>query len=293
MQKQLSLVSLILALSINSISQENISLDSLLPVENNQKITGTFKSSRVIHEHSVEMIAGGDMDVRILHRFGPVSDGIKEFFGLDQASMRMGFDFGITDNLTIGIGRSTYRKEYDGFIKWRMVQQSSGAFPVSLVLVGGMGAWTEDFFGTAKPTTADRFYYTTQLLIGRKFSDKFSLQLSPMWLHQNFSPVTEATEDYIATGIGSRLKLSKRTALTLDYHYVFSELPVNYYNPLGIGLDIETGGHVFQLHLSNTVGLAERAYIAETTDEFFKGEIRFGFNLSRMFTISKKKKPLS
>ena len=274
------------------IAQQTVSLDSMLNDNKGaEKVFGAFKSSRVIHGHSIEMIAAGDMDVRILHRFGPVSDGIKEFFGLDQASMRMGFDFGLTPNLSVGVGRSTYRKEYDGSVKWRIMQQSTGekSFPVSIVLVGGFSAWTDDYFGNVKPNTADRFSYTTQLLLGRKFSDKFSLQISPTWLHQNLSPVTEATEDYFATGIGSRLKISKRTALTLDYHYVFNELPEGYYNPFGIGVDIETGGHVFQLHLSNTVGLAERAFLTETTDQFFKGEIRFGFNLSRMFTISKKK----
>jgi len=280
-------------LCINSpVYAQSISADSLLNTTGETHyISGAFKSSRIIHEHSIEMIGAGDMDVRVLHRFGPLNDGIKEFFGLDNASMRMGFDFGIAPNLSAGIGRSTYRKEYDAFLKWRILQQSTGTknMPLSLVLAGGTGVWTAEWFGNTKPSTADRFYYLLELLIGRKFSDHFSLQVTPIWLHQNMSPVTLLTTDHFATGLGGRLKLSKRTALTLDYHYVFTDKPDGYYNPLGIGVDIETGGHVFQLHLSNTVGLTERAFLTETSDQFFKGDIRFGFNLSRMFTLKKQR----
>ena len=254
-----------------------------------EKVTGAFKSTRVINNHSVEMLATGNLDVRILHRFGYLNNGIKEFFGLDDASMRMGFDYGLTNGLNIGIGRSTFRKELDGFIKYRIFHQTRGIknFPFSVILLQGISTWTEKSF-TGKVSAEDRTAYYTQLIIGRKFSDKFSLQLTPTYLHRNMAFETGYNKANFVLGIGSRMKVNKRMALTLDYTHSFTDLPDNYYNALSLGIDIETGGHVFQMHFSNSTGMNERAYITETTGNFLKGDIRFGFNLSRIFVVKKK-----
>jgi hypothetical protein len=257
-----------------------------------QKVTGAFKSTRVINAHSTEMLAKGSLDFRILHRFGFVSAGIKQFFGLDQAAMRMSFDYGITNNLMIGIGRSTFRKEIDMFAKTRILQQTTGAkvTPVSLLVAAGYAVHTDESFAVEKPTLVDRSAYYIQTIVGRKFNSKFSMQLSPIFVHTNFPVVLTDDQNIFAFGGGLRYKVSKRMALTLDYHHHFGNLDPTFTNPLSLGIDIETGGHVFQLHFSNTTGMNERAYITQTTGDFFKGDIRFGFNLSRIFKIGKTQK---
>lgn len=272
-------------------AQDSTMLDELKDATPaSEKVFGIFKSTRVINAHSVDMLRKGNLDFRILHRFGFVNKGLKEMFGLDEASMRMSFDYGISDYFTIGIGRSTLRKELDGFAKWRLMQQSSGekAKPFSLVVAGGWLAWTEESFATSKPSAIDRFSYYIQLLAGKKISPNFSMQLSPIYVRTN-TPLGGGERDLFAAGIGMRYKVSKRMAITMDYHPVLSGLGDDNTNPLSVGIDIETGGHVFQLHFSNATGMNERAYISETYGKFFEGDIRFGFNLSRMFQLGKRK----
>ncbi|HEY0677983.1 MAG TPA: DUF5777 family beta-barrel protein [Chitinophagaceae bacterium] len=272
-------------------AQEESLLDSLLP-EKPQKefITNAFKSSRVINGHSMELIGRGVLDFRILHRFGKINQGIGELFGLDQASMRMGFDYGLGKNITVGIGRTTFRKELDGFLKWRLIRQAKGGSPFSLVVVGGTSIYT---FKNTDPlkviSFSSRIGYYYQLIAGRKFSERFSMQLSPTLVHRNEVTADEANDTY-ALGIGTRFKLSKRTALVIDYYPVLNR-PANSTNkdPLSIGFDFETGGHVFQLHFSNATGMNERAFITDTQESWGEGGIRFGFNLSRVFTVAKRR----
>lgn len=291
MTKHYPLLLLLLFLLNTSTSQGQDDLLSLLGNEESVKepVKNAFKSSRVTNGHSMEMLAGGVLDFRILHRFGRVNQGVKELFGLDQASMRMGFDYGIMDHVTVGVGRSTFKKELDGFIKFRPLQQSTGkgAFPVSILIISGM---TMDGSEWSQPERTNyftsRLAYYHQVIIGRKFSEAFSLQLTPTLLHRNLVPLADDPSDLYALGIGSRLKLNKRIALTADYFYNFNPGPdPTYRNPLSIGLDIETGGHVFQLHFSNTRGMNERAFLADTQGQWDKGDIQFGFNLSRVFTL--------
>ena len=255
-----------------------------------EKVYGIFKSTRVINAHSVDMLRKGNLDFRILHRFGFVNNGINEMFGLDEASMRIGFDYGLGDNFTIGFGRSTLRKELDLYGKWRLIQQRTGdnARPFSFVIAAGSTIWTEESFATIKPSTVDRMSHYIQIIAGRKFSPKFSMQVSPIFLHSN-TPLGGDERNLFAPGAGLRYKLSKRMAFTLDYHHVLDGLGDQNTNPLSMGIDIETGGHVFQLHFSNSTGMNERAYLSETYGKFFEGDIRFGFNLSRMFQLGRRK----
>jgi hypothetical protein len=259
-----------------------------------QIVKNAFKSIRVINGHSVEFLAPGTMDFRILHRFGKLNQGAKNFFGLDEATMRLGFDFGLLQNLQVGIGRSTYKKEYDSYIKYAPIRQSTGpnSFPVTIALVAGI---TLNSMDSAYPNInnvfAYRLAYYFQTIVGRKFSEGLSLQLTPTVVHSNLVALASQPNDIYALGFGGRIKMSKRTAFTWDYFYNFNGkvAGVNY-NPLSVGVDIETGGHVFQLHVSNAVGMNERAFITETTSSWENFDIRFGFNLSRIFQLKKHKK---
>ena len=252
-------------------------------------VKNAFKSSRVINGHSMEFIPKGTMDFRILHRFGVLDQGYRNFFGLDQATWRMGFDFGLFQNLSVGIGRSTFKKEVDGFIKYAPIRQSTGnkSSPVTIALVAGMTMNTSPYEDTSiNNFFTSRLGYYYQVIIGRKFNEKFTLQLTPTMVHMNLVPLHTQPNDMFSLGVGGRLKLTKRMAITWDYFYLITgkEKKVNF-DPLSVGIDIETGGHVFQLHLSNCVGMNERAFITETTNSWTKGEIRFGFNLSRIFQL--------
>jgi len=259
-----------------------------------QHVTNAFKSSRVINGHSMEFIGKGVLDFRILHRFGVVNHGIEEFFGLDEATMRMGFDYGLGKNLTIGIGRTTTtNKELDGFIKFRPVWQATGpgGSPVSVVLVAGMSVNTFKNRNPAKTFSfSSRTGYYYQAIVGRKFTSNFSFQVSPTLVHRNVVAVNDENDTY-ALGIGGRYKIGKRIAFVVDYFHVFNGLPSKQgYDPLSVGIDIETGGHVFQLHFSNAMGMTERSFITETTNNWGDGDVQFGFNLSRVFTIGGRKR---
>ena len=224
-----------------------------------------FKSPRVINGHSMEFLAPGTLDFRILHRFGLLSGGGANFFGLDQASMRLGFDFGIARNLMFGVGRSTYKKELDGYIKFAPLMQSTGyhAFPVTMAWVAGMTMNTMPWADpTIKNYFTSRLAYYFQTVIGRKFSEQLTMQISPTLVHNNIVPLQSQPNDIYAAGFGGRVKLTRRMAFTWDYYYVFNGLEKGVtYPPVSLGLDIETGGHVFQLHVSNAAGMNERAFI--------------------------------
>ena len=256
-------------------------------------VKNAFKSSRVINGHSMEFLRPGTMDLRILHRFGQLDQGYKNFFGLDQASMRLGFDFGITQNLMAGVGRSTFKKELDAFIKYAPFQQSRGknSFPLTIALVSGITMNGLEWSDPARNNYfSSRLAYYFQTILGRKISGGFSLQVTPTLVHKNLVLLASDPNDIYSLGVGGRLKLSQRVAFTWDYFYVFNPLKDNiYHNPLSVGIDIETGGHVFQLHFSNATGMNEPTFITETTGDWSKGEIRFGFNLSRVFQLKKKK----
>ena len=257
-------------------------------------VKNAFKSSRVINGQSMEFIAHGVLDFRILHRFGSVRGGAYELFGLDQASMRLGFDYGVTKNLTLGFGRSTFNIEYDFLVKYRPMWQSKGlhARPFSIILVSGMTInsvkWADK---TRKNYFSSRLGYYFQMIIGRKFNERFTLQLMPTMVHRNLVALTSDHNDIYSIGLGTRVKVSKRMAIVFEYFYIINGRPKSFvYNPIAIGIDIETGGHVFQLHFSNSRGMNEKAFITETTNNPFKGNISLGFNLSRVFTIHNPKR---
>ena len=254
-------------------------------------VMATFKSTRVVNGQSVETMKKNHLDFRISHRFGRLNSGAYQFFGLDQATMRMGFEYGVTDRFEIGVGRSTSQKVYDFFGKYKLIQQSTGArnIPVSVTLFGGTGIATVN----KELEFQDKIYYTAQVLLARKFGEKFSLQLSPTWLYRNHPEVTGDEKLLLAVGIGGRYKLSKRVSLNGEYFYTAREkntLTAPYHDSMSFGVDIETGGHVFQLHFTNSLGMIEKQFIGETAGTWSKGDIHYGFNISRTFSFDKKNK---
>lgn len=256
-------------------------------------ITNAFKSTRVITGHSMEMTGKGVMDFRILHRFGRLNEGSYGAWGLDQATIRLGLDYGIGNRLMTGIGRSTNMKQVDGFLKYRLLWQGKGkgASPVSVIL---FTSGVRDGVHFADPERqnfeSSRWNFAHQIIIGRKFNDVFSFQLVPSMVHRNLVGATEQSHDIYAVGGGMRLKLTKRIAITAEYYYNFpNQMDEGMTNPLSLGIDIETGGHVFQLHYTNSLGMNEPMYLTATDGSWGDGDVHFGFNLSRVFTISKPK----
>jgi hypothetical protein len=254
-------------------------------------VRGTFKAIHIVNAQTVESPAKQDLNFIIMHRFGKLNDGAYNFFGLDNASIRLGLDYGITDRLGIGIGRSSLEKTFDGYLKYRLVDQTVGAkkFPVTISVLGALNHMTLrlDTFVSAKNKTT----YVTQALIARKFSNALSLQISPTFIHFNRYPATKRSEDIFATMVGGRLKFTKRMAITAEYNYIPSgtrdDLDIN--NSLSLGFDIETGGHVFQLVFTNSGGMIDSQYIGKTTGTWDNGDIFFGFNITRNFSFGKDK----
>jgi hypothetical protein len=291
---------LAIGLSFNSFAQTDtnakadVSIEDLMGDEqlpSKVYANNAFKSTRVINNQSMEMLGKGVLDVRILHRFGYITDGARELFGLDQASMRMGLDYGISKNMSVGIGRSTFLKEIDGFVKYRIAHQHTGikAIPVSIIYVAAANIITKNQdVPTGKNYFSNRLSYIQQVIIGRKFNNKFSLQVSPTFVHRNLVDTKADFNNIVAFGIGTRYKLTQRMALVLDASPILYGANKGYNTTaLSIGIDLETGGHVFQMHFSNAKGMNERAFIAETTQDWTKGQFQFGFNLSRVFTVQK------
>jgi hypothetical protein len=252
-------------------------------------VNNAFKSTRIINGQSIEMLGKGSLDFRILHRFGLINGGPSNFFGLDESNVRLAFDYAVFNDLLIGIGRSSKgQKEIDGFVKYRLLHQSTGAtvMPLSVVLLSGFTMATTAFDDeTVANYFTSRLGFFHQILLGRKFGSLFSLQLSPTLVHRNIVPLTNDPHDIYALGVGGRISLTNRISFTFDWYHPFNGMTTANTDPLAIGFDIETGGHVFQVHLTNTLGMNERSFITETTDNWLKGGIRLGFNISRVFQI--------
>lgn len=252
--------------------------------------TATFKTTRVVSGHSVENPANGVLLFTISHHFGKINSGAYDFFGLDQATIRLGLDYGINDFLSVGIGRSTYQKTIDGFVKAKLLRQSKGVrnMPISLTTFSAMDLFTLKWQDTERTNYfTSRMSFVHQLLIARKFNESLSIQLTPTYIHKNL--VVEAnTNDNFAIGMGGRYKITKRVSVNLEYfHNLPGYIADNFENPLSVGFDVETGGHVFQLHFTNSQPMFDRALITETMGKWEKGDIYFGFNISRVFTLKK------
>ncbi len=267
-----------------------------------QDVDFTFKATRIINGMSVENLGAGVLDFRISHRFGQMNQGAQNFFGLDDATTKLSLDYGITKWLMIGLGHSTLNKEDDGFVKIKLLRQQQGGMPITLSYAGSASIQTNT--APTLPTGdswnfSNRLTYIHQILIARKISNSISLQLTPTLVHYNLIDSTKFSNNTVALGIGGRVKVSNRIAITGEYYLRLTNTDMlalgsnqKTYNSLSLGIDIETGGHVFQLMFTNAAGISERAFIGQTTDSWAKGNfppMHLGFNISRVFTVVKPK----
>ncbi len=240
------------------------------------KVENAFKTTRVINLQSLELTDAGVMDVKINHRFGAVGLGAYEAFGLDNASVRIGAEYGVIPNLAANLGRSSLGRMVDAGLKYRIMHQTTdNARPLSILVYGGAAR-------TAIAMMGSEFVYTAQFIAGRKETDRFSWQIAP-------SVISGKTGQVFAVGVGFREKITPRTTFNAEYIPVLSRPSgrgnTGFYNSLSIGLDVETGGHVFQLHFTNSAGMAEPQFIAQTNGSWMDRGFRFGFNISRVFTV--------
>ena len=267
--------------------------------------TTTFRYTRIIDGHSVENLPAHVLDVRIAHRFGPLSEGLYNFFGLDYSpfNVRVGFDYGITNNFMIGGGHNAWQKTYDAFFKVKLLRQSKGAVnmpvTVSFVTTAATSTVKAGDFGFEPSDSLhkrDRLSYVFQLLIGRKFSEQFALQIMPTFIRTDnvsFNHIKDNTykRNIFAIGVGGTQRVSKRMSISAEYYYQLPDTKApGAANFVSLGLDIGTGGHVFQLLFTNSIGLTEKSFIAETNKNGDNSDARFGFNISRVFQLGKKHK---
>lgn len=291
-----SLISGLFALLVFTSFPAGVTAQNLMDVFGEEKPTtqyayATFKTTRIVTGHSIENPASGVLLFMISHHFGKVNSGAYDLFGLDQATIRLGLEYGVNDFISVGVGRSTYQKTYDGFIKAKVLRQSEGArnMPLSVTLFSAMDLFSlkwsdpdrENYFSS-------RMSFVHQIMLARKFSDRLSVQLTPTFVHKNLVKASSDNNDTYAIGTAGRFKITKRLSVNAEYFYVLpGSVADEYENPLSVGVDIETGGHVFQLHFSNAQPMFERAFLTETKGKWTNGDIYFGFNISRVFTIRK------
>jgi hypothetical protein len=285
MKKVLLNTFLILA-SLQLCSQDLLDILERETPETENTVSATFKGTRIVNGHSIENRKNKELEFIISHRFGRVNTGFEELFGLDQSNIRFSFEYGLSDNLTAGLGRSSFEKTYDGYLKYSLLKQRTGAnsFPFAVSLFGSIAAKSQKAIAGNERTFAESLFYVGQVLIAKKVNSSFSMQLTPTYVHRNLTAIDADPHDIFALGFGTRLKVSKRVSLNAEYYQQFDKLKsINSRNSLAFGVDIETGGHVFQIILSNAITMVEKSFITETTGNFFGGDIHLGFNLSRTF----------
>lgn len=255
---------------------------------------GTFKSTRVVLGQSVETPVERELTFIISHRFGDIRGGLYDFFGLDQAHNRLGLEYGIGDWAGISFGRNSFEKTYDGALKFRLLRQQKGPknIPLSLTWYSGV------FLNTVKWSDPERenlfshrLSYVNQLLIARKFSKRLSLQLSPSHIHRNLVEREIDENDVFSLGMGGKYNFTRKISVNLEYFWLMpGQTARDYQNSFSIGFDFLTGGHVFQLHVSNSRGTTEKDFISGTTGKWLEGDLYLGFNIYRVFPLSEKRK---
>lgn len=260
-------------------------LDAEAPKTENV-VTAIFKGTRIVNGHSIKNRKNKELEFIISHRFGKINTGFEELFGLDQSNIRFSFEYGLTDDLTAGLGRSSFEKTYDGYLKYSLLKQKSGVhpFPFAVSLFGSIAVKSQKAIAGNERTFEESLFYVGQVLIAKKINRSFSFQLTPTYVHRNLTTINADPHDIFALGFGTRVKVNNRISLNAEYYQQFNKLrSINAKNSLAFGVDIETGGHVFQIILSNSISMVEKAFITETTGNFFGGDIHLGFNLSRTF----------
>lgn len=273
--------------SLLSFSQDDLlnELETEVDTAGVEYTTASFKGLKIVNFESTKLVAKNEFTFVVAHRFGSVEDGFDSFFGLDDAVTRLNFIFGVSDGLNIGVSRSSFQKIYETSVKYRLVRQEKNGFPFSIVGFNSILVNT----GLSKDNLPliefkHRLGYTAQLLIARKVNTNLSFELAPTFFHDNYVQVDEQDNSQLALGMGGRYKLGKRWSLNLDYGLHLNRADSSpFKNPLSIGIDLETGGHVFQMHFSNAQGMNTNTFLGQATGDWSDGDFYFGFNLSRVF----------
>lgn len=262
-------------------------LDPLPP----QEVIATFKSGKIINLHTVERVAAGNLEMRISHRFGRIDGGAYTLWGIDQATIRIGLDYGVSDKLAIGLGRNSYKKIYDGLFKYSVTKQKKNGFPISVVAISSIAIKSLRFSDPGRDNYfRSRLSYVHQLVLARKFTSRLSLEVVPSWVHFNLVSSASDQSDIPVLAAGGRMKVSKRVSINAEYGYRIQlnddAANINdFYDSFSVGVDIETGGHVFQLQFTNSLPMFEMGFLAQTNDRWSEGGIHFGFNITREFVL--------
>jgi len=251
----------------------------------NESVVAAFKSLKIVNLESTKLAAKGDLYLVIAHRFGYIDNGFEDFFGLDEANTRIQFVYGLTNGITIHASRSGFQKTYEVATKYRLAGQKKQGFPFEIVGFNSLSINTElDKTTLPKLEFTDRLAYVNQILISRKFNDNLSLEIAPTHFHQNYVSNNSQDNSQFAMGLGGRYKFSKRWSFNMDYAAHLNRASNSgFKNPLSVGFDLETGGHVFQMHFTNSQAMHESGYLGNTTGSWNEGQIAFGFNLIRIF----------
>jgi len=248
-----------------------------------EKVASAFKALKIVNLESTKLAAKGDLYFVVAHRFGSIKDGFEGFYGLDNANTQIKFIYGLTPGINISAARSEFA--YDFATKYMLLPQIKGGFPVTIAGFNSLSinnTLKESLY--PKLEFKNRLTYVAQLLISRKFSEKLSLEIVPSFFHENFVLDPEQSNSQYAIGFGGRYKFAKRWSLNMDYAAHLNRASNSIYkNPLSIGFDLETGGHVFQMHFTSSQAIDEAGYLGRTTGDWTKGDIFFGFNLARVF----------
>ncbi len=260
----------------------------------------SFSGTRVLTNHSVELLPKRSLEFIVAHKFGDIAGdqgGLQNFYGFDNlADVRIAFEYGVLDNLDIGVGRNKgvgiISGVLDGYAKYKILQQKETGMPVNLVFVSSLilpyKAAVADLSSVASyPKFLNRFTFTNQLLVSRKFSDRFVLQANLGYNHRNYVDAQDVNGLFFA-GVSARTRFTKTLGMLVEYNHVFnrpSAIADNYQDPLSVGIEILTGGHSFILNFSNSKALNENLFIPGTTSNWLDGQWRFGFSINRRFKL--------
>ncbi len=291
-------IPVIVILLISRVSAYTQDLDQILNSIAEDKtpdyVHGTFKGTTIVNGQSTEIPGHKDLQFNISHRFGAINQGIYTLFGIDQGTTRLGFEYGLKDIAGLSIGRSTYEKTYDGAIKVKILRQQTGKrnIPVTLSFYQAVFVETLKWQEPGRDNLfSSRLSYTTQLLIARKFNKNLSVQVAPSYIHKNLVPNPEDQNNIFSVGFGGRYKLARRFSLNGEYYWLLpGETANNFCNSLGLGFDIESAGHVFQIMATNSQLMFARGFITETEGKWADGDIFLGFNIYRVFPTGRKDK---
>jgi len=258
--------------------------------------SASFKTTRIVIGQSIELPPKGNLLFLITHHFGAINTGYENLYGLKSASIRLGLEYGLNDWLGFGAGLNTDRNTWDGFVKVKVLRQSKGArkMPVTIDLFGNTAIYTTKWPNPDRTNYfSSRITYAFQVMVARKFGNAISLQITPSYVHKNMVPTSDDHNDIFTLGGGGRVKVSKRVSINAEYHHLFKGQVVSTkaYDSFSLGIDIETGGHVFQIFLTNSYGEYEETFLTDTRGKWSNGDIFLGFNISRIFTIVKPKLP--